>query len=141
LSEIRLIYRSENAMNVGGSRLLVHFYDIVATARRKNAEAGIDGFLMFDRARYHQILEGPEKAVDDLYAKITLDQRHRNIELLSRTAITKRDFKEWSMSSFLSDEPQHPLRDRYKLELNAPIDAETFFRFALDFVKQEPTED
>jgi Sensors of blue-light using FAD len=141
LSVIRLIYRSENAMNVGGSRLLVHFYDIVATARRRNAETGIDGFLMFDRTRYHQILEGPEQAVNALYAAISKDQRHRNLELLSREAITTRHFKEWSMSSFLSDQPEHPLRTRHNLQPNAALDANTFLRFALDFVKQDTPQD
>ncbi len=128
-------------MNVGGTRLLVHFHDIVETARRNNTNSGIDGFLMFDRTRYHQILEGPEKAVDALYATIAGDQRHRNVELLSRVGIKTRDFKEWSMSSFLSDHATHPLRTLHKLQPNAALDAETFLRFALDFVKQGTSKD
>ncbi len=141
MSVIRLIYRSENAINVSGARLLVHFHDIVATARRINAQLEIDGFLMFDRTRYHQILEGPEKAVDQLYAKIQADKRHTNVELLSREITTQRYFKEWSMSSFLSDQSRHPLRTLHNLQPNAALDAETFLRFARDFVKDEPSDD
>ncbi len=70
------MYRSLNAMTVGGARLYVHFHDIVATARQRNAQAGIGGFLMFDRSRFHQILEGPEERVDVLFAKICNDNRH-----------------------------------------------------------------
>ncbi len=134
---IRLIYRSENAMTVTGSRLLVHFHDIVATARRNNAKADIDGFLMFDRTRFHQILEGPEDQIDALFAKIKADPRHTNIECLSRETITERYFSEWSMGSFLSETALHPLKTRHNLQPNAALDSETFLRFALEFVVEE----
>jgi hypothetical protein len=82
---IRLIYRSENALGVSGSRVFVHYHDIVSTARRRNTEHNITGFLMFDRARYHQILEGDEASVERLYGLITKDTRHSNIETLERS--------------------------------------------------------
>jgi hypothetical protein len=132
-----MMYRSENAMTVSGSRLLVHFHDIVATARRNNAMAEIDGFLMFDRTRFHQILEGPEDQIDALFAKIKADPRHTNIECLSRETITERYFSEWSMGSFLSETALHPLKTRHNLQPNAALDSDTFLRFAREFVAVE----
>jgi Sensors of blue-light using FAD len=134
---IRLMYRSENAMTVTGSRLLVHYHDIVATARRNNTRLEIDGFMMFDRARFHQILEGPEDRIDQLFARIKADPRHTNIECLSREIITERYFLEWSMGSFLSETAVHPLKMRHNMEQNAAVDYETFLRFARDFVVEE----
>jgi hypothetical protein len=132
-----MMYRSENAMTVTGSRLFVHFHDIVATARHNNAKAEIDGFLMFDRARFHQILEGPEDRIDALFAKIKADPRHKNIECLSRETITERYFSEWSMGSFLSATAVHPLKTRHNMQQDAAIDYDTFLRFARDFVVEE----
>jgi Sensors of blue-light using FAD len=140
LSVMRLIYRSENAMTVTGSRLLVHYHDIVATARRNNAKAEIDGFLMFDRTWFHQILEGPENRIDTLFARIKADPRHTNIECLSRETITERYFSEWSMGSFLSATAAHPLKTRHAMQANAAVDYDTFLRFARDFVAEENAE-
>jgi Sensors of blue-light using FAD len=138
LSVVRLMYRSENAMNVTGGRLLVHFHDIVATARRHNAAADIDGFLMFDRTRFHQILEGPEDKVDVLFARIQSDTRHRNIECLAREATKERYFAEWSMGSFLNDQVKNPIKIKHGIRPNTALDYEPFLRFALDFVATEP---
>lgn len=132
----RLIYRSQNAMNVAGPRLLLHFQDIVATARRNNPSREICGFLMFDRYRFHQILEGPGDAVDRLFATISGDIRHTNVESLSREAIASRLFSDWSMGSFLTETATHPLMLRHAVVLDAPLEATQFLHFAMDFVGQ-----
>lgn len=126
------MYRSKNAMTVAGARLFVHFHDIVATARRRNEEAGIGGFLMFDRIRFHQILEGPADRIDILFAKISGDVRHREIECLSRELVTTRLFSDWSMGSFLAG-GNHPALRRHGLAPLTAIDYEPFLAFALDF--------
>jgi hypothetical protein len=135
---IRLIYRSENALSVSGSRIYVHYHDIVSTARRRNKEFDVTGFLMFDRARYHQILEGEAAAVDRLYASIQRDPRHHNIETMSRTEITSRGFPDWSMGSFLSGGKPHPVQARHGIANAEPISGDVFLKFALDFVTAEP---
>jgi Sensors of blue-light using FAD len=135
---IRLIYRSENAMHVGGSRIYVHFHDIVATARRNNENAQICGFLMFDRQRFHQILEGPEDKVLALFGRISADSRHRNIEILERVPIPQINFLDWSMGAFLSDTNAHPLYAKYGIRPGEPVDGQVFLKFATDFVNLEP---
>jgi hypothetical protein len=138
MSLIRLVYRSENAISVSGARIFVHYHDIVSTARKRNAEHKVTGFLMFDRARYHQILEGDAGAVDKLYARIVEDSRHRNVELLSRDEIPKRNFPDWSMGSFLSGGKAHPLQVKHGIQPSEAVAGAQFVRFALDFVAMEP---
>jgi hypothetical protein len=135
---IRLIYRSQNAMSVAGSRILIHYHDIVSTARRRNTKAKISGFLMFDRERYHQILEGEAEAVDSLYAQIKADPRHKNIETLGREEIAARGFPDWSMGSFLSEGRPHPLQIKHGLTATLALDSVQFLAFALEFVMAEP---
>jgi hypothetical protein len=138
MSLIRLVYRSENAISVSGARIFVHYHDIVSTARKRNAEQHITGFLMFDRARYHQILEGEAADVDKLYARIMADTRHRNVETLSREDISERNFPDWSMGSFLSSGKAHPLQAKHGIRPSEAIAGSRFLSFALDFVKMEP---
>jgi hypothetical protein len=135
---IRLIYRSQNAIAVAGNRILIHYHDIVSRARERNARQDISGFLMFDRHRYYQILEGETALVDALYDRIKTDPRHTNIETLHRQEITKRGFPDWSMGSFLSEGQSHPLQNKHGILPNAPIDGERFLAFALEFVSNEP---
>lgn len=137
MSLTRLIYRSENAMNVAGPKVLVHFHDIVATARRNNERLGICGFLMFDRARFHQILEGEGSVLDDLFHKIANDPRHAHIECLLRTPIEKRHFAEWSMGAFLNDNAHHPLQIKHRLQPRTALEANAFLAFAMDFTALE----
>jgi Sensors of blue-light using FAD len=134
---VRLIYRSENALSVSGSRVFVHYHDIVSTARRRNSEHNITGFLMFDRDRYHQILEGDAEVVDRLYGLIRRDTRHTNVETMAKTEISTRGFPEWSMGSFLVDGRQHPIQLRHGITNGEAVAAETFLKFALDFVAKE----
>jgi hypothetical protein len=135
---VRLIYRSENALSVSGSRIYVHYHDIVSTARRRNKEHDITGFLMFDSSRYHQILEGEADAVDRLYGLISRDPRHKNVETLARADITTRGFPDWSMGSFLSGGRTHPVQARHGIANGAPVGGDVFLKFALDFVTAEP---
>jgi Sensors of blue-light using FAD len=135
---IRLIYRSQNAISVAGSRILIHYHDIVSTARKRNAQAKISGFLMFDRERYHQILEGDAEKVDALYARIKTDPRHTNVETLQRSEIAARGFPDWSMGSFLSEGRPHPLQKKHGLTAKLALDGAQFLAFALEFVTVEP---
>ena len=70
---------------------------ILATAQRCNARDDITGALICRADLYLQLLEGPQNAVDAAYARITRDQRHTDIRLLSRRDVAERLFPDWAM--------------------------------------------
>lgn len=72
--------------------------DILESSQRNNVARQVTGLLLFDGDRYIQILEGEPKDVDALYAKISADPRHHDLELLHHGAILSRAFSNWRMA-------------------------------------------
>ena len=88
----QLIYRSQpfgfdNAMLAG----------ILSGARRNNVRDGITGALICRDDIYLQLVEGPADAIDALYARILVDDRHTDIRLLLMSEISERMFPAWAM--------------------------------------------
>ena len=88
----QLIYRSQpfgfdEAMLAG----------ILVQARRNNRRDAITGALICRHDLYLQLIEGPEAAIDTLYAKIAGDDRHTDIRLLLTDTVDTRMFPEWAM--------------------------------------------
>jgi Sensors of blue-light using FAD len=125
-------------MQMPANRMLVHFNDIVTTARKNNPKLGVCGFLMFDQFRFYQVLEGEEKSVKKLYEIISSDLRHTDMELLMDVPIEQTHFEDWSMASFLSSTTSHPLKTKHGIEINSEISGEAFMQFAVDFVALDP---
>jgi len=91
---------------------------MLATARRRNPEAGVTGALLFNEDWFVQILEGTRAAVFETYERIATDPRHEAVELLVDRVHAARLFPEWSMG-FVGDAPavrqrfsQSPLASR-----------------------------
>jgi hypothetical protein len=135
----RIVYTSRNAIAVSGARALVHFNDIVSTARRNNARLGLCGFLLFDRRRFYQVLEGDCQKIDGLMDSIRRDRRHTDIDVLLREPISRRAFSEWSMASFL-DEGDGALAQAHGLPgpKDPPLTAGAFVAFAESYLGVEP---
>ena len=76
---------------------------ILATSRRNNARLGITGLLYGDGTRFLQALEGPAAAIEQLYATIRADPRHRATVVLSRRDIAEREFGLWDMAERRDD--------------------------------------
>ena len=70
---------------------------ILEKSRVKNASLGITGMLLYATGNFIQVLEGEKEAVDELYATIEKDERHRDCMLLLEEEITERNFPAWSM--------------------------------------------
>lgn len=70
---------------------------ILAGARSHNAKQGITGLLLCIDEAFLQVLEGPEPAVQDLYARIARDPRHHQVLCLLNQPAQRRDFPNWSM--------------------------------------------
>lgn len=88
----QLIYRSQpfgfdHAMLAG----------ILSGARRNNARDDITGALLCRQDMYLQLIEGPENAIDAAYARIAVDDRHCDVELLLAETVSVRMFPEWAM--------------------------------------------
>lgn len=73
--------------------------------RQANERFGISGLLLYDGGNFIQVIEGPEAAVEHLFANIQADKRHRQLILLRRQAIELRDFPSWTMGYHHGDVP------------------------------------
>ena len=70
---------------------------ILLQARRNNARDGITGALICRQELYLQLLEGPEQAIDRLYAKIAQDDRHADVQVAYAAMVEARMFPGWEM--------------------------------------------
>ena len=101
---IRLIYASK--ASEAPSPLLTD--RILHRSHAWNAEHGITGVLCEGQGVFLQILEGERSAVTRLYARISADPRHKELELIHCESIAERRYGQWSMARVsLSDvDPQ-----------------------------------
>jgi hypothetical protein len=97
----QLLYVSNTAHNLTVGDL----DNILTTSRRNNAMLGITGLLLFIEGGFLQILEGEERAVRELYARVATDPRHANPHLMLDREIPVRAFPQWSMGF------EHPTMD------------------------------
>lgn len=101
---IRLIYVSK-VVDSQSSQLTD---SILQKAHTWNAQNEITGVLCEGQGVFLQVLEGERGAVTRLYARIFVDPRHTDLELIHCESITERHYGEWSMAHVnLSDvDPQ-----------------------------------
>jgi len=94
---IRLVYASHASFSVGNDRIDPRLGRILTQSRNNNSRREIGGVLYLGDGYFLQCLEGEAAAVDGLYQRICEDSRHHNQVILSRIAIEKRLFSNWSM--------------------------------------------
>ena len=66
-------------------------------ARSKNLNLGSTGILLYHQDSFFQVLEGTAAAVENIYERISADQRHTKIVKLIQEPIEQRSFAEWTM--------------------------------------------
>jgi len=71
---------------------------IVEVSRDRNPRLGVTGTLIYTKARFAQILEGPPDAVDQLMEKIVRDRRHDRVTVVDVRETRRRRFAGWSLS-------------------------------------------
>ena len=71
---------------------------IVERSKARNPGLGITGVLCLLDATYMQYLEGEERAVRALFARIARDARHRNATVLDQRPVARRAYPDWSMA-------------------------------------------
>jgi len=70
---------------------------ILAQSRTHNPACGITGILCYGDGIFLQALEGGRNAVNELYAHILRDTRHKDVVLLRYEEISERNFGSWTM--------------------------------------------
>jgi hypothetical protein len=72
--------------------------ELLLGARNRNKTLGVSGMLVFHGGTFLQALEGEKRAVNEVFASILTDPRHRDIEVLHRgPGFDQRVFGDWSM--------------------------------------------
>ena len=72
--------------------------DILITARVNNLRDDISGLLVAGGNRYLQVIEGPRRQLETLYAKIRADDRHLAVTTLVERTAAARCFAGWAMA-------------------------------------------
>jgi hypothetical protein len=89
----RLIYKSDSAVKmnwgiVGG---------ILTASTRNNQRSGLTGALLLGKRHFLQVLEGDFLEINETFQRISKDQRHRNIRIVSFEVIEQRQFAKWDL--------------------------------------------
>lgn len=91
---IRLIYVSKAVER----QSLALTNSILRTSHTWNTQNDITGVLCEGQGVFLQALEGERGEVTRLYARISADRRHKELELIHCECITQRRYGEWSMA-------------------------------------------
>ena len=96
---------------------------LLSVASRNNARNGITGFLILDRSRFFQILEGARIRVLGVYERIQKDPRHDDVTLMALRDVSERDFPRWPMGGTIRNVEQMDIFLRHKV--GGPLDPAT----------------
>jgi hypothetical protein len=94
MKSCRLIYKSLATAEVVSNETI---RDLAEKAAVANREKGISGLLILTGNVFVQVLEGPCRAVNELFCRIVADKRHRQVELVTFEAMDRPYFEEWGM--------------------------------------------
>jgi hypothetical protein len=70
---------------------------ILQISRRNNARRDVTGCLLFSGRYFAQVLEGEERAVQELVARIAADPRHDGVRFMNEASRIEREYGDWSM--------------------------------------------
>ncbi len=72
---------------------------------RNNSREGLTGALFAFKDVFYQVIEGQEKAIEQCYARILADDRHKDIFCLkTETDVTQRLYGDWAMKTVVLEE-------------------------------------
>lgn len=136
----RLVYASKNLLEGTGPEAQAAVEEILAASRRNNARVGVTGALMFNRSAFAQVLEGPQKGVEDTFERIQRDTRHGDVTVLECRPVNERAFTEWSMA-FVGQSPAgHAVWDKLAAQSGFDLrrlDGDAVFRMLHGLVLEE----
>ncbi|GAB3854837.1 hypothetical protein GCM10028822_25170 [Hymenobacter terrigena] len=94
-----LIYRSQASRAVHE----VTLPPLLRKARLHNERSRLGGLLLHANGEFMQVLEGPEPALSQLYARIQADPRHYAVRTVAYGPIAERAFPDWRMAYIPAD--------------------------------------
>jgi hypothetical protein len=114
MGDCRLIYRSTCSASFLPNEDL---RELVHKSAENNAALGITGLLLLSGDQFLQVLEGPARAVNQLFNRIIRDDRHHDVELIAFEQIGPKYFDDWCMHLVdlfdLSRQPRDLLAEKY----------------------------
>ena len=90
----RLVYCSKARIDTGSLQAIS---EILGVSQRNNIRDGLTGALAVNDGWFLQVVEGPGPALDSLLRRLSGDERHGELELLSRRPVSGRLFRDWTM--------------------------------------------
>jgi hypothetical protein len=72
--------------------------DILAVARSRNPGRHLTGVLIYHDLQFFQSIEGPRSEIEDVFAHIRRDERHRGCVILESRPVPQRLFSRWFMA-------------------------------------------
>lgn len=100
----QLIYRSRISRRI-------RFADAEKIAERsaeKNALRNISGMLLYTPTHFLQVLEGEKATVLRLFERISSDDRHSEVAIISQGEVDERCFGDWGMRVVMPRESVRP---------------------------------
>ena len=92
----RLLYISKSKIKDADVSALIA--QIIAGSEKRNSFLDVTGALIFTGAHFAQVLEGSQKAINELMISVNNDARHEAISVVDRSFITERQFSRWAMA-------------------------------------------
>jgi hypothetical protein len=128
MKSCRLIYKSvahPNLLAGGGLRGLLE------ECVEHNTRLGIKGLLVVSGEHILQVLEGPPSFVNEVFRNIVVDERHRDVELVTYEGQGGSHFYDWSMRLVELDRLEPAVKDLMRRKY--PHDGDTL-RFPDDLI-------
>ncbi len=72
-------------------------FEMGESCSRNNQDKDITGILVYTGKQFLQVLEGPSADVNSLFQKISRDERHHSVELVTFEQDVEPYFDDWSM--------------------------------------------
>ncbi|ACA18532.1 BLUF domain protein [Methylobacterium sp. 4-46] len=89
---IHLIYFSRALLSAEPGTRARELGEIARHAQKRNEFSVITSFLLLEQGYFIQVLEGERQSVQDTFARIANDRRHRDVQIIEWREIVKREF-------------------------------------------------
>lgn len=86
---------------------------ILVSSTRNNPDNDITGVLVATETHFLQVLEGAFDTVNATFQRITRDERHDTVQIISFTAINERQFADWAMHGIGLFDLNRELKSRF----------------------------